>query len=110
MESVEDLRLSRNPIGGEIPRWLCNLTSLKVLKLSGSGMKGEIPEQLLRMSSLVELDLSENRLSGEIPSHGRSIPAAAFRGNPGLCGTPLPPCHGARWAGTFSNTTEPIGP
>ncbi|KAL4569006.1 hypothetical protein LXL04_024632 [Taraxacum kok-saghyz] len=92
MDLVVSLVLSHNPIGGMIPEWLSRRTQLERILISNSKLIGNIPEELLDLKNLKDFDVSENRLIGEIPGHKTSIPASAFSGNPGLCGTPLPPC------------------
>ncbi|KAJ8647938.1 hypothetical protein MRB53_000961 [Persea americana] len=68
------------------------MDSIQQLVLSNNHIGGRIPESVMKLEKLVVFDVSENRLSGCIPEHNVSFPAANFRGNPGLCGVPLPPC------------------
>ncbi|CAJ1958575.1 unnamed protein product [Sphenostylis stenocarpa] len=67
--NLEDLDLSRNEFGPEIPgEILRSLTSLKNLFLERNKFSGEIPSELGRLcENLVELDLSENMIYGELP-------------------------------------------
>ncbi|VFQ93455.1 unnamed protein product [Cuscuta campestris] len=92
LNALQSLRLSNNQIEGRIPKALGNATILETIVLSGNKFNGTIPEEVMNLESLKEFDVSRNRLSGEIPAHKANIPKEAFLGNPGLCGSPLPPC------------------
>ncbi|KAG0450636.1 hypothetical protein HPP92_026836 [Vanilla planifolia] len=66
--SLEQLVLNSNDgLGGEIPRSISNLKSLRVLSLSQNAFHGGIPRELGDLSKLQQLDLSYNSLRGEIP-------------------------------------------
>ncbi|XP_047057810.1 probable leucine-rich repeat receptor-like protein kinase At1g68400 [Lolium rigidum] len=108
------LFLSRNALSGEIPPSLGALYRLYRLDLSSNNLSGAVPPDLSRLDRLLTLRLDSNRLtggvdrialprlqdfnvsnnllSGKIPVAMAGFPAAAFGGNAGLCGTPLPPC------------------
>jgi hypothetical protein len=62
----------------------------ETLNLSNNGLSGSIPESLANLRD-VFIDLSNNELSGPIPPNSffQSLGAAAFAGNPALCGAPL---------------------
>ncbi|XP_062104419.1 receptor-like protein EIX2 [Humulus lupulus] len=86
------LNLSRNNLSGNIPQEIGHLKSLDVLDLSKNQFFGQIPSSLSQVDRLNTLDLSSNNLSGEIPrsTQLQSRDAAAYLGNPLLCGIPLP--------------------
>ncbi|MCL7049982.1 hypothetical protein MKW94_000903 [Papaver nudicaule] len=118
MRFLNTLILSNNHLGGWIPKSLGNLDFLKTLKLVNNDLTGIIPEELsntpltsivlsnnkltggipskvINLFELTEFDVSYNNLTGKIPSHEATLPASSFKGNPGLCGSPLPPCKSA---------------
>ncbi|KAM0850556.1 hypothetical protein ACQ4PT_053004 [Festuca glaucescens] len=119
------LFLSRNALSGEIPPSLGALYRLYRLDLSFNNLSGAVPPELSRLDRLLTLRLDSNRLtggvdgialprlqdfnvsnnlfSGKIPVAMAGFPAAAFGGNAGLCGAPLPPCM----AGNGSSTCPP---
>ncbi|XP_062090990.1 receptor-like protein EIX2 [Humulus lupulus] len=86
------LNLSRNNLSGHIPQEIGHLKSLDVLDLSKNYFSGQIPSSLSQVDRLNTLDFSSNNLSGEIPrsTQLQSRDAAAYMGNPQLCGVPLP--------------------
>lgn len=55
-----------------------------VVRTAGDGLTGEIPAGLLDLGSLTA------GLSGTIPARKANLRAVGFRGNAGLCGSPLP--------------------
>ncbi|KAL5981570.1 hypothetical protein ACLOJK_015632 [Asimina triloba] len=73
--SITTLLLSSNYLNGEIPKSICNASSLKIFDLSGNNFSGSIPQCLGNRSnglvkedcSLEKLDLSENQLEGILP-------------------------------------------
>ncbi|KAL5981567.1 hypothetical protein ACLOJK_015629 [Asimina triloba] len=73
--SITTLVLARNYLNGEIPKSICNASSLKIFDLSGNNFSGSIPQCLGNMSnalvkedcSLEKLDLSENQFEGVLP-------------------------------------------
>jgi hypothetical protein len=110
------LFLAQNALSGPVPPSLGNLYRLYRLDLSSNNLSGAVPLELSRLDRLLTLRLDSNRLtggvdavalprlqefnvsnnlmSGSIPPPLAAFPAAAFDGNPGLCGAPLPPCTG----------------
>lgn len=86
------LDLSSNNLTGLIPAaTLRSLDHLLTLRLSDNRLSGPISS--LSLPNLQDLNLSSNLLSGAIPATLASFPAAAFTGNPSLCGAPLSsPC------------------
>ncbi|OEL35994.1 Receptor protein kinase-like protein [Dichanthelium oligosanthes] len=107
------LGLAGNRLGGELP--IGGLGALELVDLSGNGFNGSIPSdfggtrlRLLNVSSNrlagalptelaavvpanATVDLSRNNFTGAIPQAGpfAAQPAAAYEGNPDLCGPPL---------------------
>ena len=65
---MEELFLSSNQLGGEIPAALSKLTRLTDLSLWGNRLSGEIPADLGNLTRLTWLGLAQNDLSGEIPA------------------------------------------
>ncbi|XP_026432391.1 probable leucine-rich repeat receptor-like protein kinase At1g35710 [Papaver somniferum] len=95
MESLETLVLSNNRLGGSIPESLGKLRQLRTLKVAKNGFAGSIPSGVINLVSLREFDVSYNKLTGKIPSHTTPFPSSSFKGNSGLCDSPLPPCETA---------------
>ena len=113
LPSLVVLGLAGNRLGGELP--IGGLGTLQLVDLSGNGFNGSLPSdfggarlRLLNVSSnklagavptelaaLVPanatVDLSRNNFTGAIPQAGpfAAQPAAAYEGNPNLCGPPL---------------------
>ncbi|GMN65473.1 hypothetical protein TIFTF001_034550 [Ficus carica] len=94
--ALVSLNLSRNNLSGQIPQEIGRLESLDVLDLSKNHLSGRIPSSLSQIDRLNTLDLSNNSLSGKIPTGTQlqARDAAAYMGNPELCGDPLPKCPG----------------
>ncbi|KAF8022608.1 hypothetical protein BT93_F0197 [Corymbia citriodora subsp. variegata] len=92
LQSLIGLNLSHNHLTGSIPLTLGNLTNLGWLDLSLNKLSGEIPRKLGDLTSLGYLNLSKNQLIGRIPQDKQlsTFSSDSFRGNPDLCGTPLP--------------------
>ncbi|EHA8591178.1 putative LRR receptor-like serine/threonine-protein kinase [Cocos nucifera] len=62
------LDLSSNPLAGNFPRSIANLSmQLGTLLLHNLQMSGQIPREIENLKGLQELDLSYNLLSGNIP-------------------------------------------
>ena len=91
---IEGLGLSNNRFSGTIPSSLANLTSLRYVGLEQNKLKGSIPSTLSRLTYLQVFNVSYNRLSGKIPQVApfTTFPVSSYKGNAGLCGTPLPAC------------------
>ncbi|KAL1085059.1 hypothetical protein V6Z11_D08G024100 [Gossypium hirsutum] len=60
--------ISKNKLTGNIPSFICKLSSLVVLDLSENRLSGAIPDCLGNFSHLVLLDLQMNKFIGEIPN------------------------------------------
>ena len=87
------LNLSMNHLNGSIPRYIGNMRWLDTLDLSNNRLLGPIPRSLSSLTSLAHLNLSFNNLTGRIPSGSQLqtlIDATIYKGNPSLCGSPLP--------------------
>ncbi|KAL6989210.1 hypothetical protein U1Q18_014962 [Sarracenia purpurea var. burkii] len=92
LAGLNSLNLSRNYLSGEIIQEIGQMKRLESLDLSTNRLSGKIPASLANLNFLGKLDLSNNNLSGKIPSGTQlqSFEAAAYSGNPELCGLPLP--------------------
>nr|POE51001.1 receptor-like protein 12 [Quercus suber] len=87
------LNLSMNHLNGRIPKNIGNMRWLETLDLSNNRLFGPIPGSLSSLTSLVHLNLSFNNLTGRIPSGSQLqtlIDTTIYKGNPSLCGSPLP--------------------
>ncbi|GAB2289455.1 hypothetical protein Dimus_023764 [Dionaea muscipula] len=66
--SLVDYDMSVNELRGQIPRPICNATSLQVLQMSFNRLSGRIPLCLFNLSNhMIALNLQGNRLHGTIP-------------------------------------------
>ncbi|EES00262.3 hypothetical protein SORBI_3003G059300 [Sorghum bicolor] len=67
--SISLLMAPRNKLSGEIPRSICEATSLMLLDLSNNYLIGSIPSCLMEdMSRLNVLNLKGNQLQGRLPN------------------------------------------
>ncbi|KAM4111272.1 hypothetical protein ACJW30_05G055100 [Castanea mollissima] len=90
---LNTLNLSMNHLTGNIPEIIGNLRWLETLDLSNNSLSGPIPESMPSLTFLVHLNLSFNNLTGRIPSRNQFqtlTDATIYKGNPSLCGSPLP--------------------
>ncbi|XP_050286245.1 receptor-like protein EIX2 isoform X2 [Quercus robur] len=87
------LNLSMNHLTGSIPMNIGKMQWLETLDLSNNRIFGPIPGSMSSLNFLTHLNLSFNKLTGRIPS-GRQLQtlndATIYKGNPLLCGSPLP--------------------
>ena len=66
--------IERNPLGGEIPSQLGDLTRLEVVYLRNNGLTGTIPAEWGELANLTYLYLSGgNSFTGCIPSGLRDV-------------------------------------
>ncbi|KAG6683271.1 hypothetical protein I3842_12G004300 [Carya illinoinensis] len=94
LKRLRNLDLSHNKLKGTIPTQISELTDLEYLDLSANHLYGEIPVSLISLHFLRVFSIANNNLHGAIPvgTQLQTFNASAFKGNPGLCGYPLPPC------------------
>ncbi|KAM1234455.1 hypothetical protein ACFX2I_004047 [Malus domestica] len=72
--NLEELTLSRNQLGGEIPLMsFSKLKKLKVLDLGYNYFSGTVPESVGNLSELVKLDLRSNGFNGKIPESLKNL-------------------------------------
>ncbi|PKU84927.1 pollen receptor-like kinase 3 [Dendrobium catenatum] len=88
MDHLKKLWLDGNLLSGRIPSSLSKVSMLIDLRLEGNNFTGDIPA--LQLPSLRYFNVSNNDLQGPIPTSLVHFGAAAFAGNPNLCGPPLP--------------------
>ncbi|KAI3742984.1 hypothetical protein L1987_60685 [Smallanthus sonchifolius] len=71
--SIQQIDLSNNHIGGNIPSDLP--LTLKTFFLSGNQLMGSIPESLSMIAQLTDLSLNNNQLSGVLPDSFQQLMA-----------------------------------
>ncbi|XP_008245082.2 PREDICTED: receptor-like protein 2 [Prunus mume] len=89
---LHQLALDSNNFSGIIPDQISNLKNLEILNLSTNHLSGIIPSSLVSLNFLRYFNASYNNLEGPIPTGTQlqSFNSSAFKGNPKLCGAPLP--------------------
>ncbi|KAL8228741.1 hypothetical protein R6Q57_013641 [Mikania cordata] len=65
---MQDISLLGNLITGEIPRELCNISTLTKLDLEANQLSGTVPSDFSRLTNLNILILSSNRFTGRLPT------------------------------------------
>ena len=76
LNSLEEMVLSNNPIGGELKSLeLEKLEKLAILDLSNTGLSGEIPDSISVLKRLRFLGLSDNNLSGNLSPKLATMPS-----------------------------------
>ncbi|XP_018732698.1 putative receptor like protein 25 [Eucalyptus grandis] len=91
LKQIVLLNLSNNILSGPLPPFLAKLTNLEALDLSQNQLSGEIPQELTQLNSLSVFNISYNSLTGPIPQSQQFATSEnnSYKGNLGLCGTPL---------------------
>ncbi|KAF8035957.1 hypothetical protein BT93_C1858 [Corymbia citriodora subsp. variegata] len=91
LKQLKLLNLSYNILVGPLPPFMAKLTNLEALDLSQNQLSGEIPRELMQVTSLEVFNVSYNRLTGPIPKSRQfaTFENNSYKGNLGLCGTPL---------------------
>ncbi|KAF8011006.1 hypothetical protein BT93_J1593 [Corymbia citriodora subsp. variegata] len=91
LKQLKLLNLSYNILVGPLPPFMAKLMNLEALDLSQNQLSGEIPQELMQLTSLEVFNVSYNRLTGLIPKSRQfaTFENNSYKGNLGLCGTPL---------------------
>ncbi|XP_048442605.1 receptor-like protein EIX2 [Pyrus x bretschneideri] len=91
LQLFQQLYLDSNNFSDEVPDQISSLKYLEILNLSTNHLIGKIPSSTTNLSFLSTFDVSYNNLEGRIPiGMHQSFDTSAFKGNPKLCGAPLP--------------------
>ncbi|RLM54758.1 putative LRR receptor-like serine/threonine-protein kinase [Panicum miliaceum] len=89
--ALELVDLSGNDLNGSLPSDFGG-SRLRLLNVSSNKLAGAVPTELAAVvPANATVDLSRNNFTGAIPQAGpfAAQPAAAYEGNPDLCGPPL---------------------
>lgn len=68
LDSLEQLLVGADPIGGPLPQSLFNLKKLFHLYITNTGMGGAFPADILNLTNLEYLELSGNGFTGNLPA------------------------------------------
>ena len=93
---IQTLNLSHNNLTGTILSTFTNLRHIESLDLYHNKLNGKIPCQLVELNALVVFSVAYNNLSGKIPemtTQFATFNESNYKGNPFLCGLPLPICR-----------------
>ncbi|XP_024385704.1 uncharacterized protein [Physcomitrium patens] len=90
--NLEVLEVQNNILDRQLPQELKSCTKLRTFNMADNFIVGEIPSSFAELRELREFDVARNRLSGHIPQGRWVREAPKFRGNDGLCGSPLLTC------------------
>ncbi|XP_061951901.1 receptor-like protein 7 [Populus nigra] len=84
-QSMYILLIANNKLTGEIPPWICNITTFQIINLSNNSLSGNIPQCLGNFSTeLSVLNLRSNSFHGTIPgsfTEGNKIRSLDLNGN-----------------------------
>ncbi|KAL8110013.1 hypothetical protein AgCh_025937 [Apium graveolens] len=78
ISTLQQLSISSNRLGGDIPATLEGCVMLEELYLEGNLFQRRIPSSFNALKSLAHLDLSNNNISGSIPSFFDGFSLIAF--------------------------------
>ncbi|KAJ0794624.1 putative non-specific serine/threonine protein kinase [Helianthus annuus] len=79
LKNVLTLDIGNNYLSHMIPKFLGELSSLRILLLGKNNFSGSIPQQLCRLTNASMIDLSNNFLSGSIPSCLQNIRGPSYQ-------------------------------
>uniref|UniRef100_A0A6N2NFP0 Leucine-rich repeat-containing N-terminal plant-type domain-containing protein n=1 Tax=Salix viminalis TaxID=40686 RepID=A0A6N2NFP0_SALVM len=84
-QSMCILLIANNKLTGEIPPWICNISTFQIINLSNNNLSGNIPQCLGNFSTeLSVLNLRSNSFHGTIPgsfTEGNKIRSLDLNGN-----------------------------
>ncbi|XP_011002909.1 PREDICTED: receptor-like protein 12 [Populus euphratica] len=84
-QSMYILLIANNKLTGEIPPWICNITTFQIINLSNNSLSSNIPQCLGNFSTeLSVLNLRSNSFHGTIPgsfTEGNKVRSLDLNGN-----------------------------